>query len=77
MKKETITILGILKSLVQGVLSLILHLIKVIYLIVKGFDTLVGRLFNKLPRTIKVITIYSLVVLSVLAILLLTNQVNF
>lgn len=77
MKKETNKILEILKDLVKGIFSLGIHLIKIIYLIIKNIDTLVGRLFNRLPRLIKVIIIYILIGLSVLAILILTKQVNF
>lgn len=77
MKKETNIILEIIKNLIQGVLSLGLHLLKVVYLIIKWFDTMVARLFNKLPRLAKVTIIYSLIGLSVLAVLMLTNKVNF
>ena len=77
MKKETKTILEILKNLLKGMFNLGLHLIKIIYLIIKNIDTLIAKLFNKLPRLIKVLIIYSLIGLSVLAILILTKQVNF
>ena len=77
MKKETKTILEILKDLLKGIFNLELHLIKIIYLIIKNIDTLIAKLFNKLPRLIKVLIIYSLIGLSVLAILILTKQVNF
>lgn len=77
MRKETNIILKIIKDLIQGVLNLGLHLLKVIYLIIKWFDTMVAKLFNKLPRLVKVIIIYSLIGLSVLAVLMLTNKVNF
>lgn len=77
MRKETNIILKIIKDLIQGVLNLGLHLLKVIYLIIKWFDTMVARLFNKLPRLAKVTIIYSLIGLSVLAVLMLTNKVNF
>lgn len=77
MKKETKTILEILKDLLKGMFNLGLHLIKIIYLTIKNIDTLIAKLFNKLPRLIKVLIIYSLIGLSVLAILILTKQVNF
>lgn len=77
MKKETKTILEILKDLLKGMFNLGLHLLKIIYLIIKNIDTLIAKLFNKLPRIIKVLIIYSLIGLSVLAILILTKQVNF
>lgn len=77
MKKETKTILEILKDLLKGMFNLGLHLIKIIYLIIKNIDTLIAKIFNKLPRLIKVLIIYSLIGLSVLAILILTKQVNF
>ena len=77
MKKETKTILEILKDLLKGMFNLGLHLIKIIYLIIKNIDTLIAKSFNKLPRLIKVLIIYSLIGLSVLAILILTKQVNF
>ena len=77
MKKETKTILEILKDLLKGMFNLGLHLIKIIYLIIKNIDTLIAKLFNKLSRLIKVLIIYSLIGLSVLAILILTKQVNF
>ena len=77
MKKETKTILEILKDLLKGIFNLGLHLIKIIYLIIKNIDTLIAKLFNKLPRLIKVLIIYSLIGLSILAILILTKQVNF
>ena len=77
MKKETKTILEILKDLLKGMFNLGLHLIKIIYLIIKNIDTLIAKLFNKLPRLIRVLIIYSLIGLSVLAILILTKQVNF
>ena len=77
MKKETKTILEILKDLLKGIFNLGLHLIKIIYLIIKNIDTLIAKLFNKLPRLIRVLIIYSLIGLSVLAILILTKQVNF
>lgn len=77
MKKETNVILQILKNLVKGIVSLIAHLIKMVYLIIQWFDTLVAKLFNKLPRLLRVSIIYTLIGLSVFAILVLTKNVNF
>ena len=77
MKKETNVILQILKNLVKGIVSLICHLIKMVYLIIQWFDNLVAKLFNKLPRLLKVFIIYALIGLSVFAVLILTKNVNF
>lgn len=77
MKKETNIILQIVRELLLGILKLVLHLVKVVYLIVRGFDTMVGKLFNKLPRLAKVVTIYLLIAMSTMAVLMLTNKINF
>ena len=77
MKKETNVILQILKNLVKGIVSLIAHLIKMVYLIIQWFDTLVAKLYNKLQRLLRVFIIYTLIGLSVFAILVLTKNVNF
>lgn len=76
MKKETNVILQILKSLIKGLASLVFHLVKMVYLIIQLFDTTVGKLFMKLPRLVRVIIIYSLIALSVFAILVLTKNIN-
>ena len=47
-----------------------------VYLIIQWFDTTIGKLFMKLPRLVRVIIIYSLIALSVFAILVLTKNIN-
>lgn len=76
MKKETNVILQIIKNIFKGVLSLVSHLFKMVYLIIQWFNNLVAKLFLKLPRLVRVIIIYSLIALSVLAILILTKNIK-
>lgn len=76
MKKETNVILQIIKNIFKGVLSLVGHLFKMVYLIIQWFNNLVAKLFLKLPRLVRVIIIYSLITLSVLAILILTKNIK-
>lgn len=76
MKKETNVILQILKNLIKGLANLVFHLVKMVYLIIQWFDTIIGKLFMKLPRLVRVIIIYSLIALSVFAILVLTKNIN-
>lgn len=76
MKKETNVILQILKNLIKGLANLVFHLVKMVYLIIQWFDTTIGKLFMKLPRLVRVIIIYSLIALSVFAILVLTKNIN-
>lgn len=76
MKKETNVILQIIKNIFKGVLSLVGHLFVMIYLIIQWFNNLIAKLFLKLPRLVRVIIIYSLITLSVLAILILTKNIK-
>ena len=76
MKKEKNDILQIIKNIFKGVLSLVCHLFKMVYLIIQWFNNLVAKLFLKLPRLVRVIIIYSLIALSVLAILILTKNIK-
>ncbi len=76
MKKETNVILQIIKNIFKGVLSLVGHLFVMIYLIIQWFNNLIAKLFLKLPRLVRVIIIYSLIALSVLAILILTKNIK-
>lgn len=76
MKKETNVILQIIKNILKGIISLVGHLLKMIYLIIQWFDNLIVKLFLKLPRLVKVIIIYSLIALSIFAILVLTKNIK-
>lgn len=76
MKKETNVILQIIKNIFKGVLSLVGHLFVMIYLIIQWFNNLIAKLFLKLPRLVRVIIIYSLITLSILAILILTKNIK-
>lgn len=76
MKKETNVILQIIKNIFKGILSLVGHLFVMIYLIIQWFNNLIAKLFLKLPRLVRVIIIYSLITLSVLAILILTKNIK-
>ena len=79
MKKETNAISQILLNGLKGVLSLLGHILKLVYLIIQWFNNLMAKMFLKLPRLLRVIIIYSLIALSVFAILVLTKniKVNF
>ena len=74
MKNERNIILQIIKDLVKGVLKLIGHLLKRVYLIVQGFNNLIAKLFLKLPRLVRVIIIYLLIASFVFTILVLTKN---
>lgn len=61
------------KEIVKLFVKLVMSIVKLGYLIVKGFDTLVGKLFMKLPRLAKVGVVYTMVTLSVLQVLTFTQ----
>ena len=76
MKKETNAISQILLNGLKGVLSLLGHILKLVYLIIQWFNNLMVKIFLKLPRLLRVIIIYSLIALSVFAILVLTKNIK-
>lgn len=76
MKKESNVILTIIKNLVKGVVSLIGHLIKMVYLIIQWFNNLMAKAFMKMPRLVRVFLIYILIGSLVFTILVLTKNVN-
>lgn len=76
MKKETNAISQILLNGLKGVLSLLGHILKLVYLIIQWFNNLMAKMFLKLPRLLRVIIIYSLIALSVFAILVLTKNIK-
>lgn len=76
MKKETNAIGNILLGGLKGLLKLIGHIFKLIYLIIQWFNNLVTRLFLKLPRLVRVLIIYSLIALAVFAVLVLTKNIK-
>ena len=76
MKKETNAISQILLNGLKGVLSLLGHILKLVYLIIQWFNNLIAKMFLKLPRLLRVIIIYSLIALSVFAILVLTKNIK-
>ena len=76
MKKETNAISQILLNGLKGVLSLFGHILKLVYLILQWFNNLIAKMFLKLPRLLRVIIIYSLIALSVFAILVLTKNIK-
>lgn len=61
------------KEIVKLFVKLVMSIVKLGYLIVKGFDTLVGKLFMKLPRLVKVGVVYTMLVLSVMQVLTFTQ----
>ena len=76
MKKETNAISQILLNGLKGVLSLLVHILKLVYLIIQWFNNLMAKMFLKLPRLLRVIIIYSLIALSIFAILVLTKNIK-
>ena len=76
MKKETNAISQILLNGLKGVLSLLGHILKLVYLIIQCFNNLMAKMFLKLPRLLRVIIIYSLIALSIFAILVLTKNIK-
>ena len=76
MKKETNAISQILLNGLKGVLSLLGHILKLVYLIIQWFNNLMAKVFLKLPRLLRVIIIYSLIALSVFAVLVLTKNIK-
>lgn len=64
----------IIKKIIQNVICLIVGLVYLIYLILKNINKLVIKLFNKLPKLIRIIIIYSLIGSSVLGINSLMNN---
>ena len=76
MKKETNAISQILLNGLKGVLSLLGHILKLVYLIIQWFNNLMAKMFLKLPRLLRVIIIYSLIALSVFAILVLIKNIK-
>ncbi len=57
-----------LKKVVRNTLYFIIGVLAFIYYSIKGVNTLVVRVFNKLPRLVRVAAIYCLIALSVIGI---------
>lgn len=74
MKNERNIILQIVKDLVKGVLKLVGHLLKMVYLIIQWFNNLIAKLFLKLPRLVRVIIVYLFIASFVFTILVLTKN---
>lgn len=53
----------------RGVItSVLLTLLRIAYIVIYRFDNLIVRLFNKLPRTVRVTLIYTMVIITVLSL---------
>lgn len=75
MKKELNIIKTTLVIILKGLARLVGAIVKLAYLITKALNNLGAKLFNKLPRLLKVITIYTMIILSVLQVISM-NSVN-
>ncbi len=64
------------KKVVRNSLYLIIGVIAFIYYTLKGINILVVKAFNKLPRLVKVATIYSLIALSVIGVVNYKPQIK-
>ena len=59
----------ILKEVLKSLLRVFTGVLELIYLLIKNINTLVGKLFMKLPRILKVGVIYSLIAMATLGVL--------
>ena len=75
MKNEGNLICKGIITLLKGVGTIVEHLIKLVYLAIKGFDNLNAKLFLKLPRIIRVLIIYSLIAGTTMFILTTTKVI--
>jgi len=58
----------IVKAIIRNIVCLIVGAIAIVYYLLKAINNLVIKLFNKLPRLLKVSVIYSMIVLSAIGI---------
>ena len=65
-----------LKKVVRNSLYLIIGVIAFIYYTLKGINILVVKAFSKLPRLVKVATIYSLIALSIIGVVNYKPQIK-
>lgn len=76
MKIETNIILQIVKNIIKGLVNLVGHLFKMVYLIIQWFNNLIAKLFLKMPRLLRVIIVYLLIASLIFSIMVLTKNIK-
>ncbi len=64
------------KNIVMSIIYILVALLYIIYILVKGFNNLIAKLFMKIPRLIRVAFIYAMVINMVTNIILVISNHN-
>lgn len=64
------------KNVVMSIIYILVALLYIIYILVKGFNNLIAKLFMKIPRLIRVAFIYAMVINMVTNIILVSSNHN-
>ena len=76
MKIEINIILQIVKNIMKGLINLVGHLFKMVYLIIQWFNNLIAKLFLKMPRLLRVVIVYLLIASLIFSIMVLTKNIK-
>lgn len=64
------------KNIVMSIIYILVALVYIIYILLKGFNNLIAKLFMKIPRLIRVAFIYAMVINMVTNIILVSSNHN-
>lgn len=64
------------KNVVMSIIYILVALLYIIYILVKGFNNLIAKLFMKIPRLIRVALIYTMVINTITNIILVSSNHN-
>ena len=64
------------KNIVMSIIYILVALLYIIYILVKGFNNLIAKLFMKIPRLIRVALIYTMVINTITNIILVSSNHN-
>lgn len=64
------------KNIVMSIIYVLVALLYIIYILVKGFNNLIAKLFMKIPRLIRVALIYTMVINTITNIILVSSNHN-
>lgn len=64
------------KNIVMSIIYILVSLLYIIYILVKGFNNLIAKLFMKIPRLIRVALIYTMVINTITNIILVSSNHN-
>lgn len=64
------------KNIVMSIIYILVALLYIIYILVKGFNNLIAKLFMKIPRLIRVALIYTMVINTITNIILVSGNHN-